>query len=162
PGLPGVRGPHQHGPDPLSLRHGGAGLLGHRHRAVILERRAGEPSPPAVDLGLPREFTLAAWLLDRGLGAGYAERVALASGHDSHTWARLVDEVDRAGNLLQSLGVQAEQRVAMLMGASPHFVSVFLGAVKMGAVPVPLNVLLRPHEYRYLLQDSRARALVVD
>lgn len=129
---------------------------------MILERRAGEPSPPAVDLGLPREFNLADWLLERALEAGHSERVALVWGNDTYTWARLVDEVDRAGHLLQGLGVQAEQRVAMLMGDSPHFVSVFLGAIKMGAVPVPLNVLLRPHEYRYLLQDSRARVLVVD
>lgn len=124
-------------------------------------RRAGEASPP-LDLGLPREFNLAAHLLDRALESGWSDRVALVCGDEIYTYGQLADEVNRAGNLLLGLGVQAEQRVALLVGDSPAFATVFLGAMKIGAVPVPFQGMLRTHEYRYLLQDSRARVLLVE
>lgn len=128
---------------------------------MSLTRRAAEASPP-LDLGLPREFNLAAWLLDHALESGWGDRVALVCGEEITTYGHLAEEVNRAGNLLHSLGVQAEQRVALLVGDSPSFVTVFLGALKIGAVPVPFNGMLRAHEYRYLLQDSRARVLVLE
>lgn len=117
---------------------------------------------PLLDLGLPREFNLAGWLLDRAMELGWAERIAYVFGDEVLTFAHLAEEVNRAGNLLQGLGVQVEQRVALLMGDSPAFLSVFLGAIKIGAVPVPFNGTFRPHEFRYLLRDSRARVMVVD
>lgn len=128
---------------------------------MSLTRRAGEASSP-LDLGLTREFNLAAFLLDHASASGWSDRVALVCGEEVYTYGHLAEEVNRAGNLLQTLGVQAEQRVALLMGDSPAFVTVFLGAIKIGAVPVPFNGMLRPHEYRYLLQDSRARVVVAE
>jgi benzoate-CoA ligase len=69
--------------------------------------------------------------------------------------------VDRAGNALRTLGVRREERVALLLQDTPEFAYCFFGAIKIGAVAVPLNTLLRPDEYRYLLNDCRARVLVV-
>jgi len=69
--------------------------------------------------------------------------------------------VNRAGNALRSLGVQEEQRVMIAMLDSVDFVSVFWGAMKIGAVPVPINTLLPAADYRHYLEDSRARVLVV-
>jgi len=70
--------------------------------------------------------------------------------------------VNRAGNALRSLGIQPEQRVALLLADSPDFVAVFLGAIKIGAVPVTLSTLLTTRDYAYLLADCRARVAVVD
>jgi benzoate-CoA ligase len=114
-----------------------------------------------VELNLPRDFNLADHLLSRALDLGWGDEVAFTSGAESMSYRRLAEEANRAGNLLRSLGVEAEQRVALFMLDSPLFVALFLGAIKIGAVPVPLNILLRPHECRYVLQDSRARVLVV-
>jgi benzoate-CoA ligase family protein len=70
--------------------------------------------------------------------------------------------VNHAGNALRSLGIQPEQRVALLLADSPDFVAVFLGAIKIGAVPVTLSTLLTTRDYAYLLADCRARVAVVD
>jgi benzoate-CoA ligase family protein len=59
------------------------------------------------------------------------------------------------------MGVQPEQRVALCMLDSVDFPCVFWGAIKAGAVPVPLNTLLTTPDYAYMLQDCRARVLVV-
>ena len=43
----------------------------------------------------------------------------------------------------------------------PEFAATFFGAIKIGAVPVPINTLLKPADYNYLLNDSRARVAIV-
>ena len=50
----------------------------------------------------------------------------------------------------------------MLLYDSPEFAGTFFGAIKFGAVPIPLNTQLRPHDYLYVLNDSRAGVLVVE
>jgi benzoate-CoA ligase family protein len=69
--------------------------------------------------------------------------------------------VDRTGNALRELGIEPEQRVALILPDSPEFVASFLGAVKIGAVPVTLSTLLTERDYAYLLADCRARVVVV-
>ena len=55
-----------------------------------------------------------------------------------------------------------EQRVAILLYDSPEFAAAFFGAIKIGAVAVPLNTQLRVQDYLYMLNDSRAVALIVE
>ena len=50
--------------------------------------------------------------------------------------------MNRAGNALRSLGIEPEQRVALVLHDSLEFVAAFLGAVKIGAIPVTLSTLL--------------------
>jgi benzoate-CoA ligase len=50
-----------------------------------------------------------------------------------------------------------ENRVLLLLYDSPEFAASFFGAMKIGAVPVPVNTLLRAPDYEFLLNDSRAR-----
>jgi 4-hydroxybenzoate-CoA ligase len=57
--------------------------------------------------------------------------------------------------------VRREERVAMIMHDTVDFPVVFLGAIRAGIVPVPLNTLLLPEQYAYMLADSRARVLFV-
>jgi benzoate-CoA ligase family protein len=78
------------------------------------------------------------------------------------TYADISRLVNRAGNALRSLGVEPAERVALVLPDSPEFVSVFLGAIKIGAVPVTLSTLLTARDYAYLLADSGARAVIVD
>src|SRR5262249_42798575 len=44
----------------------------------------------------------------------------------------------------------------------PQFAATFFGAMKMGAIPLPVNTSLRPQDYQYILNDSRAHVLVVE
>src|ERR1035441_3361291 len=67
----------------------------------------------------------------------------------------------RVANLLRRLGVRREERVAMIMLDTTDFPIVFLGAIRAGIVPVPLNTLLTSDQYAYVLADCRARVLFV-
>jgi benzoate-CoA ligase len=111
---------------------------------------------------LPEEYNAAAAFVDGALAAGWGGRVALRSPAGEWTYAQLAEQMNRAGNALQSLGVEMEQRVAILLYDSPEFAAAFFGAIKIGAVAVPLNTQLRVQDYLYMLNDSRAVALVVE
>lgn len=69
--------------------------------------------------------------------------------------------MNRAGNALRGLGVRMEERVLLVLLDTVRFPAVFFGAIKIGAVPVPVNTLLTAKDYDDLLRDTRARVLVV-
>jgi len=112
---------------------------------------------------IPRQFNAAEYFVDRNISEGRGNRIAIESADTGEriTYAELCDRVNRCGNALRSLGVRMEERVALLLLDSPEFFYAFFGAIKIGAVPVPLNTLLKPHDYEYLLNDCRARVLIV-
>src|SRR5439155_25167244 len=68
----------------------------------------------------------------------------------------------RAGNALRHLDVRIEERVLLLLLDTPEFAVSFFGAIKIGAVPVPVNTLLKPRDYQYMLNNSRARVAIVN
>src|SRR5262249_14232637 len=63
---------------------------------------------------------------------------------------------------LRALSVEPEQRVALVLPDGVDFAAAFLGAIKIGAVAVPLNTRLDPADLAALLADSRAKVLVAD
>ena len=115
-------------------------------------------SPPHVTF--PRRYNAAPDLVDRHVEQGRGAQVAYLDEVGSHTYADLAARVNRAGNALKALGVQAEQRVLMVMLDTIDFPAVFLGAMKIGAVPVPVNTLLPAGDYVHMADDSRARVIV--
>ena len=100
-------------------------------------------------------------LVDRHVEEGRGSRPALRTDASTISYADLQALINRAGNALRTAGVAPEQRVAILLPDGPEFVAMFIGAMKMGAVPVPINTAARQAELRFMLDDSRARALVV-
>jgi benzoate-CoA ligase len=110
---------------------------------------------------LPAEFNVATWFVDRNVAEGRGGRPAFHCEDRTLTYADVLDLTNRTGNLLRDLGVEPEQRVLMLCLDGPEFIGTFWGAIKIGAIPVPVNTLLRGPDYLYLLNDSRARALVI-
>ena len=116
-------------------------------------------TPPRVQL--PRDYNVAADLLHRHVVEGRGEAIAVIDDDGRHTYAALADRAWRAAGALAALGVQPEQRVALCMLDTAELPAVFLGAIALGAVPVLFNTLLTPDDYRYMLRDSRARALIV-
>jgi benzoate-CoA ligase len=109
----------------------------------------------------PRPYNTAVDLVDRHVAEGRGERIAYVDDYGPVTYAELGARVDRAGHALRALGVHREERVMLVMLDTVDFVAVFLGAMKIGAVPVPVNTLLQPDDYTYLVADSRARVVVV-
>lgn len=112
-------------------------------------------------LDLPRRYNAATHFIDRHVAEGRGAKVAFIDDRGSHTYADLAARVNRAGNLLKAQGVQREQRVLMAMLDSIDFPALFFGALKIGAVPVPVNTLLPTADYDFLLRDSRAVVLAV-
>lgn len=111
---------------------------------------------------IPEQLNAADALVDRNVAQGRGEKAAILCGDRTVTYRDLQQGVNRAGNALRQLGVRMEQRVAILAPDCPEWVFAFFGAMKTGAVAVPLNTMLLPKDYQYLLNDSRACALVVD
>ncbi len=117
-------------------------------------------SPPEVTF--PARYNAAVDLVDQNLAAGRGARLAYVDDREQLTYAALAERVNRAGQALASLGVVPEQRVLMVMLDTVDFPAVFLGAMKLGAVPVPINTLLTPEDYAYMARNSRARVVVVE
>ena len=109
-----------------------------------------------------RVFNMVGPLLDRHVAEGRGDRAALRLVDSEMSYAELQMLANRVGNALASAGVEPEQRVALLLQDGPEFVATFLGAMKIGAVPVPLNTLAPAADLAFYLVDSRARALVAD
>ncbi len=119
----------------------------------------GGASPPQIEF--PRRYNAAVDLVDRHVEAGHGERVAYVDDFGTVSYAQLLARVNRVGHALGGLGVGMEQRVLLLMHDTVDFVACFLGAMKIGAVPVPINTLLTSADYLHMLRDSRARVVVV-
>jgi 4-hydroxybenzoate-CoA ligase len=77
------------------------------------------------------------------------------------TYKELRDEVARVGPMLARLGVEQENRIAIVLLDTVQFPVLFWGAVRAGVVPVLLNTRLTVDQYRYLLEDSRAKVVFV-
>jgi benzoate-CoA ligase family protein len=100
--------------------------------------------------------------LDDAIGSGAGDRPAIVTPTETVTYRELLARAGRAGNALRGLGVETEQRVALLLPDGVEWVMVFLGALRIGAVAVPLNTRLSAAEWAAMLRDSRARVLVAD
>src|SRR5439155_9316916 len=110
---------------------------------------------------LPAQFNVASYFVDRNVDEGRGTATAVICGGRALTYADVQELANRSGNALLELGVQMEDRVVLLCLDTPEFLAAFWGAIKIGAVPVPVNTLLRTADYRYLLNDSRAKVAVV-
>src|ERR1700688_83994 len=106
-------------------------------------------------------YNAVTWLLDRNVDQGRAEKLAFTDTVSALTYGQLQQQSCRVANMLRRLAVRREERVAMLMLDTVDFPAVFLGAIRAGVVPVPLNTLLTADQYAYVLADCRARVLFV-
>jgi benzoate-CoA ligase family protein len=107
-----------------------------------------------------RILNMATPLVDRHVAEGRADRPAVRVDGRTVSYAELRQLTNRAGNALRATRVEPEQRVALLLPDGVEFIATFLGAMKIGAVPVPLNTLAPPADLAYFLSDSRARVLI--
>jgi benzoate-CoA ligase len=106
------------------------------------------------------ELNIAVEYIDGAVAAGHGGRPAYLYEGAAITFDELRRRVNRVGNALAGLGVEMEQRVAILLPNQPEFVSTFFGAAKIGAVPAAMSFAVSPREQAFLLADSRARAIV--
>src|SRR6516165_10355367 len=111
--------------------------------------------------GASGSYNAVTWLLDRNVEEGRGAKLAFTDTKSELSYGQLQSQSRRLANLLRRLGVRREERVAMIMLDTVDFPVTFLGAIRAGIVPVPLNTLLTSEQYAYVLADCRARVLFV-
>ncbi len=111
---------------------------------------------------LSERLNVAEVLVDSHISLGRGAKPAILCADRTVRYADLHESVNRVGNALIDLGVRREDRVAILLPDRPEWAFAFFGAIKIGAVAVPLNTMFTPDDCRYVLNDSHARILVVD
>jgi benzoate-CoA ligase family protein len=110
---------------------------------------------------IPERYN-ASLLLDRNLEAGRRDKAAILCGDATLTYGEVFARACGAGAALRDLGVERGERVLLVMDDNPWFPAVFLGAMRIGAVPVPVNPLYGADDYPYFVEDSGARLAIVD
>jgi len=110
---------------------------------------------------IPERYNIAAALLDRNIELGRGDKVAIYFGEQKLTYKDIQNMSNKFGNALRELGIGIENRIAILLPDCPQWIASFFGTIKIGAVPVLLNTMMRPKDYEYFLNDSRAKAIVV-
>ncbi len=100
-------------------------------------------------------------LVDLNVEHGRGEKIAFIDPEHTLTYAQLQVQTRRFANLLRRFGIRREERILLLLTDTVEFPIAFLGAIRAGVVPVPVNTMLAPAQYGYILDDTRARVLFV-
>jgi benzoate-CoA ligase len=104
-------------------------------------------------------FNASDYLVDRHVREGRGERTAVLCGDRVLTYADLAGEIHRVAAGLAALGVRPEERVLFCMADGVELLSGILGAMWLGAVPVPVSTMFTGGELGTVVADSRARVL---
>ena len=121
----------------------------------------GHPTPAAGADAIPRDYNFAADILQRNLRAGRADKPAYIDPQGSLSFGQLADRVARFAQVLRRLDIRREERILICLLDTIDWPTAFLGAIKAGIVPIPVNTMMTEDDYRFMLADSRARALIV-
>jgi benzoate-CoA ligase len=105
------------------------------------------------------QFNFAQFLLERN--AQQADRCAFIDDQGTLSYGELSERVRCMATALRSLGLKREERVLLLMHDCNDWPVSFLGAMYAGLVPVAVNTLLTADDYAYMLENSRAQAVLV-
>jgi 4-hydroxybenzoate-CoA ligase len=106
-------------------------------------------------------YNAAVDMVDRNVAEGRSGKIAFSDPARKLTYGELADSVARVGPMLAKLGLNREDRFAMIMLDTVDFPILFWGAIRAGIIPIPLNTLLPVEQFRYILADSRAKVLFV-
>ena len=108
-----------------------------------------------------RDYNAAVDFVDRNVAEGRGEKTAFVDPARNLTYGELRDAAARIGPMLAHLGVEPENRIALILLDTVDFPVLFWGAVRAGIVPVLLNTRMTADQYRYLLEDSRSKVAFV-
>jgi 4-hydroxybenzoate-CoA ligase len=108
-----------------------------------------------------RDYNAAVDFVDRNVAEGRGDKTAFIDPSRNITYAELQDSASRIGPMLARLGVEPEDRIALVLLDTVDFPVLFWGAIRAGIIPVLLNTRLTVDQYCYLLNDSRAKVVFV-
>ncbi|MEA5602788.1 long-chain fatty acid--CoA ligase [Nostoc sp. UHCC 0252] len=90
----------------------------------------------------------------------YPEKIALVFEDKLFTYKQLNQLVNRVANGLHGLGIEKGDRVILFLPNIPEFIICYLGILKIGAVVVSVNVMLKSNEVSYIFNDCTAKAII--
>jgi acyl-coenzyme A synthetase/AMP-(fatty) acid ligase len=111
-------------------------------------------------LAVPEQLNIADYTVDCHVRAGRGNLVAIHYEEERITFAELRAAANRFGNVLRGLGVARGDHVLTLLPNRPETLVSILGAMKIGAVPVPVSTLYRARDLEAVVHNSDAVALV--
>ena len=89
----------------------------------------------------------------------YADRIALRCDDLQLTYAEFDAAAARVATLLEQAGIEAGDRVGIMLPNTPAFAIALFGIIYRGAIAVPMNPLLKSREVAYYLSNSGAKAI---
>ncbi|HWZ42064.1 MAG TPA: AMP-binding protein, partial [Candidatus Saccharimonadales bacterium] len=92
----------------------------------------------------------------------FPHKTAIVCGPQRFTYAEFSERAARLAGALRQAGIQAGDRVAFLSANCHRLLEAYYGVLEVGAVLLPLNIRLAPHELAYILNDSGARILFLE
>jgi benzoate-CoA ligase len=111
--------------------------------------------------GVKSHYNAASRFIEENVRNGLGNKVAIISDDKTMTYNELLTDVNKFGSALKTIGVENENRMLLITYDSPEFVVSFYGAIKIGAVPIPINTMFQPNDYEYVLNNSRAKVLLI-
>ncbi len=106
-------------------------------------------------------YNAATDFVDRNVANGRGDHLAFIDPVRSLTYRQLQARCNRFANALPRLGIGRERRIMMIMLDTCEFPVVFWGAIKAGVVAIPVNTLLTLEQWHYMIEDSRADAVII-
>jgi benzoate-CoA ligase len=101
-------------------------------------------------------------LFDAIFSKGSLNRTAVLYEQRQIGYAELRDETLQVARVLSELGVEAGERVALMLNDSPEFIASFIAICSHGAIAVPINMGLRLDEQRAILNDCTAKFAIAE
>jgi benzoate-CoA ligase len=114
------------------------------------------------DPEVPQWIDPVGWLLERHLNTPLAHKPAIICNDEVVSYLELAEKVARYASALAGVGLSPEARLLLFGTDSLDYVAVWLGSVRLGAVPVVISDLYKAKDLAYFLADTAVRLLFID
>jgi fatty-acyl-CoA synthase len=94
------------------------------------------------------------------IAQSHPDNLALICGDDRFSYTQLKKRVDKLACGLKSMGIDKDDKIAIILKNCHHFLEAYFAATKLGATLVPINYRLSPKDFVYILNNSEAKALI--
>lgn len=110
----------------------------------------------------PTELNIADFLLDRHIREGRGDNAAIKFMDKTFTYAQVQQMVNKFGNALKGIGVEAQDRVGIRLVNSPQAIVAIFAIEKIGAIPVPTSPLWSAEEVAFVANNAEMKFFIVN
>lgn len=110
----------------------------------------------------PMKVNLADFLLDRHVREGRGDNAAIKFMDKTFSYAQIQQMVNKFGNALKDIGVEAQDRVGIRLVNSPQAIVAIFAIEKIGAIPVPTSPLWSSEEVHFVANNAEMKFFVVN